>query len=226
MPHIHTGLRPRNNINKLQNKSTENSHALAVKYNRNVPHLYSQHKAPSVMHGSLLSKSTKCTYRLEEQIQRKKNSSMVFKTSQQRYHQLWAELWEFQTDKVTKVVKWRYTLIQFVSLCFACKVYIQSAKGLSSLCSSCVLITALSNVIILCIIKNNENINSACGYFTFHRQTQTEPLLVGLWCKIISAFHVLYKVRLDKDVNILNLSDIVLVFDKARQTTHVRSDHV
>lgn len=39
------------------------------------------------------------------------------------------------------------------------------------------------------------------------KETQTQPV-VGLWFVIISAFHVLYKVCLHKDVNILHLSDI------------------
>lgn len=37
---------------------------------------------------------------------------------------------------------------------------------------------------------------------------------------VISAFHVLYKVCLDKDVNILHLSGIVSVLGKARQKAH------
>lgn len=40
------------------------------------------------------------------------------------------------------------------------------------------------------------------------RDTQTQPVLVSLRCEIISAFHVLYKMCLHKDVNILHLSDI------------------
>lgn len=59
-----------------------------------------------------------------------------------------------------------------VSLCFVCIVYIQSAKRV--FCSLQLMlfflfITAiLANIIILSIIKNNENTDSACGYFTFH----------------------------------------------------------
>lgn len=59
------------------------------------------------------------------------------------------------------VVEWRFTLHSFC-VCFVCIVCIQSAKGFSALCSSCVLfITALSNIIILSVIKNNENTNNA-----------------------------------------------------------------
>lgn len=92
-------------------------------------------------------------------------------------------------------------------------------KGFSALCSSCFFffITAiLANIIILSIIKNNENTNSACGYFTFHllvlllyvtQETQTR--LTVLVCGVfISVFHVVYKVCLYKDVNILFLCDI------------------
>lgn len=62
------------------------------------------------------------------------------------------------------------------SVCSACIVYIQSAKGFSAPCSSCVLfITALSNIIILSI-KNDENTNSACGFVTFHLHVFTSDL--------------------------------------------------
>lgn len=78
-----------------------------------------------------------------------------------------------------------------------------------------------------------KNTNSARGLFYIpsscfysERDTHTELVLVSLCRVVISAFHELYKVCLDKDVNILHLSDIVSVLEKARQTAHGRSDHV
>lgn len=60
-----------------------------------------------------------------------------------------------------------------------------------------------------------KNTNSARGLFYIpsscfysERDTHTELVLVSLCRVVISAFHELYKVCLDKDVNILHLSDI------------------
>lgn len=62
--------------------------------------LYSEYKAPSVRHGSLLSKSTKMYAHIRGQGKKETKFQYDFsKTSQQRYHQLWAELQELQTER-------------------------------------------------------------------------------------------------------------------------------
>lgn len=152
MPHIHTGLHPRKQYSiNYKVKTTESSHALAVQMQQNHTSspqtnkeiikqttLNSRYKAPSVcMHGSLLSKSTKCAHRFEDKKETKfqynflKHHSNVTTSIGLRASKLmrWLKLTEVEVCKLWHVVKWCF--IQFVSLGFAFIEFIQSAKGVS-----------------------------------------------------------------------------------------------
>lgn len=167
--------------------------------------LYSQYKAPSVFDAWVSPTQIHIMY---TQTGRKDKKETKFQYNFLKHHSnvtisfgLDSENFKLMRWRKLRFANcvWRFALIRSVCLClYACIVFIQSAKGFSAL--SCVLfVTALPNIIILSIIKNNENTNSASGYFTFHlivftavrdQETRTRPVLV-VWLYL----HFMYCTR-------------------------------